>query len=175
VAAAAMVVVVGAAAAVAAEVAAGAAAFMVAAVVGSLAAEVAAAVAVAAAAAGSVASGSGPAWVWVARVAADPGERAAYAKSHEKRRCDRGLNTSALRRATDINAPARHVRKVPQAEVAPFANRQHRGAFALLEDVRKVFFVPLVDPKIDLSPLKHPVAFAVGLGGNFKFSEGCRA
>jgi hypothetical protein len=120
--AAAAMVVVGAAAAVAAEVAAGAAASMVVAAVGLLAAEVAAAVAVAVAAAGSVASGSGPAWVWVARVAADPGERAAYAKSHEKRRCDRGLNTSALRRTTDINAPARHVRKVPillQKSVSP--------------------------------------------------------
>jgi len=50
------------------------------------AAEVAvvAAAAEVAAAAGSVASGSVAAWVaWAARAAADPGERAACAKSHD--------------------------------------------------------------------------------------------
>jgi hypothetical protein len=74
--------------AAAAEVAVVAAAAEVAAVEGLLAAEVAAAVvaaAVVAAAAGSVASGSVPAWLalvaLLARAAADPGERAACAKS----------------------------------------------------------------------------------------------
>lgn len=71
--------------AAAAEVAAGAAASVVAAVAGLLAAEVAAAAAVVAAAAGSVASGSVPAWPARVARAADPGERAACAKPHEKR------------------------------------------------------------------------------------------
>jgi hypothetical protein len=48
----------------------------------------------------------------------------------------------------------------------------HRLAFASLEDVRKVFFVPLLRPQINLAPLKHPIAFTIGLGGDFKFSEG---
>ena len=60
-----------------------AAASVVAAVAGLLAAEVAAAAAVVVAAAGSVASGSVAAGLGLARVAADPGERAACAKSHD--------------------------------------------------------------------------------------------
>jgi hypothetical protein len=89
-----------AAGAAAAAAVAGAAASVVAAVAGLLAAEGAAA-AVVAAAAGSVASGSVAAWLawlaWVgAGVAADPGERAACAKSRGKRRCDGRRITSGL-------------------------------------------------------------------------------
>ena len=85
-----------------AEVAAGAAASVVAAVAGALAAEVAAA-AVAVAADVAVASFSVAALgAWaalvarLAGVAAPPGERAACARSHEKRRCDGRRITSGL-------------------------------------------------------------------------------
>jgi hypothetical protein len=103
----------------AAEVAAGAAASVVAAVAGLLAAVVAAADA---AAAGAVASGSVPAWAawaaWAARaarvagVAPDPGERAACAKSHEKRRCDGRRITSGLPKQSDEFGVGRHFAKV---------------------------------------------------------------
>ena len=102
-----------AAGAAAAEVAAGAAASVVAAVAGLLAAEGAAA-AVVAAAAGSVASGSVAAWLaWVgAGVAADPGERAACAKSHEKCRCDGRRITSGPAQQSDKLGAGRHFAKV---------------------------------------------------------------
>jgi hypothetical protein len=101
-----------------------AAAAEVAAVEGLLAAEVAAAVAAAAvvaAAAGSVASGSVPAWLalvaLLARAAADPGERAACAKSHEKRRRDGRRITSGPRKS-DIFGVGHHVAKVPTCSYA---------------------------------------------------------
>jgi hypothetical protein len=102
--------------AAAAEVAAGAAASVVAAVAG-LAAEVAAgaAAAVVAAAAGSVASGSVAAWVAQvgAGVAADPGERAACAKSRGKRRCDGRRITSGLAQ----QSVGRHFAKVHKSSL----------------------------------------------------------
>ena len=110
--------------AAAAEVAVVAAAAEVAAVEGLLAAEVAAAVAAAAevaAAAGSVASGSVPAWLalvaLLARAAADPGERAACAKSHEKRRCDGRRITSSLPQRSDKLGVGRHFAKVPTSDI----------------------------------------------------------
>jgi hypothetical protein len=105
-----------AAGAAAAEVAAVAAAAEVAAVAGSLAAEVAAA------AGAVVASGSVPAWLaWLARVAraaADPGERAACAKSHEKRRCDCRRITSSLPQRSDKLGVGRRFAKVPRGDIA---------------------------------------------------------
>jgi hypothetical protein len=112
-----------AAGAAAAEVAAVAAAVEVAAVAGSLAAEVAAA-------AGAVASGSVPAWLaWLARVAraaADPGERAACAKSHEKRRCGGRRITSSLPQRSDKLGVGRHFAKVPRDDIAVLV-RYERG------------------------------------------------
>jgi hypothetical protein len=115
--------------AAAAEVAAGAVASVVAAVAGSVAAgaaEVAVAGSVAAevaAAAGSVASFSVAAWAawvalaaWVARVAADPGERAACAKSHEKRRCD-GRRITGLSELSDKLGVGRHFAKVHKSSL----------------------------------------------------------
>jgi hypothetical protein len=102
-----------AAGAAAAEVAAVAAAAEVAAVAGSLAAEVAAA------AGAVVASGSVPAWLaWLARAAADPGERAACAKSPEKRRCDCRRITSSLPQRSDKLGVGRRFAKVPRGDIA---------------------------------------------------------
>jgi hypothetical protein len=122
-----------------AEVAAGAAASVVAAVAGALAAEVAAAAAVAAAvAAVAVASFSVAAsGAWAAQaarlagVAAHPGERAACARSREKRGCDGRRTTSGLPqqsdgvgrhfakvRTTDLSRTSLDVGKVPSVEVS---------------------------------------------------------
>jgi hypothetical protein len=105
--------VAGAAAAVVAAVADS----VVAAVAGLVAAEVAASAsaAVVAAAAGSVASGSVAAGLGLARVAADPGERAACAKSHETRRCDGRRINSGLAQRPDKLGVGHHFAKVHKA------------------------------------------------------------
>jgi hypothetical protein len=112
--------VAGAAAAVVAAVADS----VVAAVAGLVAAEVAASasaavVAAAAVAAGSVASGSEAAGLGLglAGVAADPGERAACAKSHEKRRCDGRRITSGLAQQSDKLGVGRHFAKVHKSSL----------------------------------------------------------
>jgi hypothetical protein len=96
-----------------AEVAAGAAASVVAAVAGLLAAEVAVAAAVAVAVASFSVAASG-AWAALAarlaEVAAHPGERAACARSHEKRCCDGRRITSGLPQQSD--GVGRHFAKV---------------------------------------------------------------
>jgi hypothetical protein len=94
---------------------------VVAAVAGLVAAEVAASAsaAVVAVAAGSVASGSEAAGLGLglAGVAADPGERAACAKSHEKRRCDGRRITSGLAQQSDKLGVGRHFAKVHKSSL----------------------------------------------------------
>ena len=120
-----------------AEVAAGAAASVVAAVAGALAAEVAAAaVAVAAdVAVGSFSVAALGAWAaLVARlagVAAPPGERAACARSHEKRRCDGRRITSGLPQPSDEMADLKCAVKHDQS--AP--GIRHRSQSSLESDL----------------------------------------
>jgi hypothetical protein len=90
---------------------------------GAAAAEVAAA-AGSASGSGSVAAGSVVARV--ARAAADPGERAACAKSHEKRRCGGRRITSSLPQRSDKLGVGRHFAKVPRDDIAVLV-RYERG------------------------------------------------
>jgi hypothetical protein len=98
---------VAAAALVAAEVAAAA---------GSAASGSAAAAAAATAAGGTVAGGT-VAGTGMAGVAADPGERAACAKSHEERRCDGRRIISGLPQLSDEPGVGRHFAKAHKSSL----------------------------------------------------------